>query len=371
MSFFKKLFCIKTIVISLIIIILLSIIAVIFADKIITSKSKNYIYSDVLEIPYNKVGLVLGTSKFLQNGQINLYYKHRIDAAIELYKAGKISYIVVSGDNSRKTYDEPTQMKADLMVGGLPENVIFLDYAGFRTWDSIVRAKEIFSQSEFTIISQRFHNERAVYLAQRYGLNATAFNAKDVSKYYGFKTNLREKLARVKVFVDLLTNKKPRFLGEKIKIENNCDTTCYLQEFTFQELYQIDNLAIGYGYWLNEKFPSFPNITKFNKNIWNEISQESYIFIYNVGKNGYIKINGQFIKLNRIIKSKNNHHLVLAPNDQRMTLYIETKKTLSDENEEDVGHHLDYIEGTITLITGNNKIVKVTKQFYGLVGGGK
>ena len=132
-----------------------------------------------------------------------------------LYQAGKISYIVVSGDNSRKTYDEPTQMKADLVLGGVPEEVIFLDYAGFRTWDSVVRIKEIFSQDDFTIISQRFHNERAVYLARRYGLNAVAFNAKDVGK---FKTNFREKLARVKVFVDLLTNKKPRFLGEKIEI---------------------------------------------------------------------------------------------------------------------------------------------------------
>jgi len=82
----------------------------------------------------------------------------------------------------------------------------------------VVRIKEIFSQDDFTIISQRFHNERAVYLAKRYGLNPVAFNAKDVNKYYGFKTNFREKLARVKVFVDLLTNKKPRFLGEKIEI---------------------------------------------------------------------------------------------------------------------------------------------------------
>ena len=216
--FFKKIFNIKTIIISLIIIVLLSIISIIFADKKIKSASKNYLYSDVQKIPYNRVGLVLGTSKFLKNGQINLYYKYRIDAAVELYKAGKISYIVVSGDNSRKTYDEPTQMKADLAAGGVPENVIFLDYAGFRTWDSVVRIKEIFSQSDFTVISQRFHNERAVYLAQKYGLNAMAFNAKDVSKYYGFKTNLREKLARVNVFFDLLTNKKPRFLGEKVEI---------------------------------------------------------------------------------------------------------------------------------------------------------
>ena len=218
-SLFKKIFRIRTIVKSLAIIVLLSVGFVIFANKIITYKSKNYLYSDVIKIPENKVGMVLGTSKFLGNGQVNLYYQYRIDAAIALYKAGKIRYIVVSGDNSRQVYDEPTQMKTDLVAGGVPENVIYLDYAGFRTLDSVVRIKEIFSQSNFTIISQRFHNERAIYLAQRYGLNAVGFNAKDVDKYYGFKTNFREKLARVKVFVDFFTNKKPKFLGEKIEIE--------------------------------------------------------------------------------------------------------------------------------------------------------
>jgi vancomycin permeability regulator SanA len=101
----------------------------------------------------------------------------------------------------------------------IPENVIYLDYAGFRTWDSVVRMKEIFLQSNFTIISQRFHNERAVYLVRRYGLKVVGFNAKDVEKYYGIKTNQREKFARVKVFIDFLTNKQPKFLGEKIEIE--------------------------------------------------------------------------------------------------------------------------------------------------------
>jgi SanA protein len=200
--------------------VLLPIFTVILADNIIKSTSKNFLYSDITEIPENKVGLVLGTSKYLSNGQINFYYKYRIDAAVELYKAGKIKYIVVSGDNSRKTYDEPTQMKSDLVAAGVPENVIYLDYAGFRTWDSVVRMKEIFSQSNFTLISQRFHNERAIYLAHRYGLNVVGFNAKDVEKYYGFKTNQREKFARVKVFIDFFTNKQPKFLGEKIEIDS-------------------------------------------------------------------------------------------------------------------------------------------------------
>ena len=215
---FKRIFRKKTIIIFLIIFVFLSVISITLADLRIKSVSKDYLYSDLTEIPYKKVGLVLGTTKFSQNRQVNLYYQYRIDAAVALYQAGKISYIVLSGDNSRKAYDEPTQMEADLVLAGVPKEVIFLDYAGFRTWDSVVRMKEIFSQDDFTIISQRFHNERAVYLAQRYGLNVVAFNAKDVDKYYGFKTNLREKFARVKVFVDLLTNKKPRFLGEKIEI---------------------------------------------------------------------------------------------------------------------------------------------------------
>ena len=215
----KKIFTKKKIIVSLIVMVLLSIISIIFADKTIKSASKNYLYNDIATIPENKVGLVLGTSKFLQNGQINLYYQYRIDAAIALYQAGKIKYIIVSGDNSRKTYDEPTQMKTDLMAGGVPENAIFIDYAGFRTLDSVVRIKEIFSQEKFTIISQHFHNERAVYLAHKHRLNAIAYNAKDVDKYFGFKTNMREKLARVKVFIDFLTNKTPKFLGEKIEIK--------------------------------------------------------------------------------------------------------------------------------------------------------
>jgi len=110
----------KKIIILATIIILLPIFATILADNIVKLTSKNYLYSDILLMPENKVGLVLGTSKYLSNGRINLYYKYRIEAATALYKAGKIKYIVVSGDNSRKTYDEPTQMKDDLIAGGVP-----------------------------------------------------------------------------------------------------------------------------------------------------------------------------------------------------------------------------------------------------------
>jgi SanA protein len=193
--------------------------AVIFADLTIEKSSNKLIYNNVSEIPYNKVGLLLGSSKYLKSGKINDFFANRITAAVELYNAGKIDFIVVSGDNSRKSYNEPLDMQTELMENGVPEERIFLDYAGFRTYDSVIRLNKIFGQNNFTVISQDFHNRRAVYIAKHFGLNAVAYDAKDVRAYNGFLTKVREKFARVKVFVDIFTNKSPKFLGEKIMIE--------------------------------------------------------------------------------------------------------------------------------------------------------
>ena len=185
---------------------------------IIEYKTKSKVYSSVNSIPKNKVGVVLGTSKKLSNGNINLYFKYRIEATVELFKKGKIKYVLVSGDNSTKAYDEPTDFKNELIKRGIPANKIYLDYAGFRTLDSVVRAYKIFGQQSFTVISQEFHNKRAVYIASLNNLNVVGYNAKGVSKKYGIKVYLREYLARTKVFVDVLFHVQPKFLGEKITI---------------------------------------------------------------------------------------------------------------------------------------------------------
>ena len=177
-------------------------------------------YSDTDSIPENNVGLLLGTSKFMRNGNSNQYFENRISATIQLYKAGKIKNVVISGDNSKKDYNEPEDMKNELIKRGIPEDRIYLDFAGFRTYDSVFRMKEIFGQDRFTIISQEFHNQRAVYIASALKLNAIGFNAKDVNAYNGFKTKIREKFARVKMFIDLIFEKKPKFLGDKIEIKN-------------------------------------------------------------------------------------------------------------------------------------------------------
>lgn len=194
-------------------------IGMIFTSFFITYKASEYLYNNTETIPKNKVGLVLGASKYTSNGNINLYYKYRVDAALELYKAKKIDFLLISGDNSREGYDEPTDFKNDLIAEGIPEDKIYLDYAGFRTLDSVIRAKEIFGQNSITIISQKFHNERAIYLAKNNNIKAIAFNAKSIVGSYGLKTQLREYLARAKASIDVFFNIEPKFLGDKIEIK--------------------------------------------------------------------------------------------------------------------------------------------------------
>lgn len=206
--------------ISLIFLLFLGIIGVFifWCNFKIDSETEDSVSADLSKLPSEKVGLLLGTSKTLSNGEPNAYFFNRITAATELFNAGKIKNIIVSGDNSRENYNEPEDMKLELIKAGIPEENIFEDFAGFRTLDSVIRAKEIFGQQSFIIISQRFHNERAVFLAKRNGIDAFGYNAKDVNKNAGFKTNIREKFARVKVFWDFILNVEPKFGGKKIVI---------------------------------------------------------------------------------------------------------------------------------------------------------
>jgi SanA protein len=135
-----------------------------FSNKTIENQTAPQLFGDLSKIPPNDIGLILGASKYVYNNRINLYFKYRIEAAVLLFKAGKINKILVSGDNGVEGYDEPTDIKNALIDAGIPESCIYLDYAGFRTLDSIVRANKVFGLNQFTIISQKFHNQRAVYI---------------------------------------------------------------------------------------------------------------------------------------------------------------------------------------------------------------
>ena len=218
--FFTKKSKLKKLMIIFFSIFIFNLIVIISSYFIIVNFSDNYIYNDIKKIPYHRVGLVLGTSKFFKSGKINLYFKYRIRAAASLYKAGKIKYILLSGDNHNIYYNEPKNMKKELLKYGIPSKAIFLDYAGFRTLDSVIRCKEVFGQTDCTIISQEFHNERAIYIARKNGIKADAYNAKNIHFTLSYTVIFRELFAKVKMLLDIhILKKEPKFLGKKIKIE--------------------------------------------------------------------------------------------------------------------------------------------------------
>lgn len=189
------------------------------ANILVVSNSSSRCYTDVNEIPYNRVGLVLGTTDTLKSGRANLYFRFRMESAAELYHNGKINRILVSGDNHIKNYDEATAMLNALVALGVPDTAIKCDYAGFSTYDSMIRAKKVFGLDKITIISQEWHNKRALFIARHAGIDAVAYNARDIkSRKLALRFALREWLSRTKALFNIITNKQPHFLGEHEKI---------------------------------------------------------------------------------------------------------------------------------------------------------
>lgn len=195
---------------------------ILWLNDVMTDEAATDIYTDLSKIPAKKAALVLGTAKYF-HGRENYFYTYRIDAAAKLFKSGKVKAIVISGDNGSKTYDEPTDMKEDLIKAGVPEKYITLDYAGFRTLDSIIRAEAIFDLKDYIIVSQKFHLERALYIAKAKGQKAIGFVAKDLKNTLAAKKmKIREYLARTKAFLDLyILHTDPKFYGKKEKVTYN------------------------------------------------------------------------------------------------------------------------------------------------------
>ncbi|MEL6842867.1 MAG: ElyC/SanA/YdcF family protein [Bacteroidota bacterium] len=208
----------RKMIIYLVVLGLLGLLTVIGIDAWVSRSAKPYI---VEEVPNDyAVALVLGTSPKTSDGRTNLFFKYRLDAAAKLYREGHIKHFVLSGDNRTEQYDEPTQMRKALIERGVPQSAITLDYAGFRTLDSIVRTRSVFALDKVLIISQAFHNERALFIAQVKGINALAFNAESVPQSYAPKTYLREYLARCKAVLDLyILGTEPHFPGPKEPLE--------------------------------------------------------------------------------------------------------------------------------------------------------
>ena len=181
---------------------------VLICNQIVVNNAEGKVFSDLDSIKYNKVGLLLGTTPQARIGRItNYFFVYRIDAAEQLYKAGKIEKILISGDeNSLDGINEPECMRDSLVARGVPSNAIILDGKGYRTINSVINANKVFGLKSFTIISQKFHNERAIYQAEHLGLeleNIQAFNAEMPRTRRAYLTTVREYFARVKMFIDL------------------------------------------------------------------------------------------------------------------------------------------------------------------------
>lgn len=202
----------KNSLLGLLLIIAIILVSIVLAEKWIRSDAEPRMYKTLDELPKCKVGLVLGCAP-------NMYFYHRVSTAVDVYEAGKIEYILVSGDNHVATYDEAGAMKDALVKRGIPEDRIVCDFAGFSTIDSIVRAREVFGQQQITVISQKFHVQRALFIAKRKHLDAMGYCAPDVELSLGAPTQLREAFARVKTILDLyLLRRRPRFLGDPVPI---------------------------------------------------------------------------------------------------------------------------------------------------------
>ncbi|SCY83537.1 SanA protein [Flavobacterium anhuiense] len=195
---------------------IIGLIAVVSVNYYVKSSTKTKIYYSAKKFPKNDVGIIFGAG--INGNQPSKYLKDRLDAGIMLWKAKRINKILLSGDNGRDEYDELTVMKNYCYNHGVDTTKIFIDYAGFDTYSTMYRAKHIFKIKRSTLISQKYHLNRAIYIGQKLGIKCVGYSA-NKGEYLGYKyVCFREYGSIFKSFFDVLRNREPRFLGGEINI---------------------------------------------------------------------------------------------------------------------------------------------------------
>jgi SanA protein len=180
-----------------------AVVVILLCNLWVVQSARSQNYYTVASLPSNDVALVLGTSKSVYGGLENLFFRYRMEAAARLYHEGKIKHLILSGNNDSQFYNEPLDMQRALVRLGVPKEVMRLDYVGKRTYDSVIRSRVLFGQNRITIVSQPFHNARALFIARHSGVEAIAFAAQDVPDGYSLRTLVREYLARPKAILDV------------------------------------------------------------------------------------------------------------------------------------------------------------------------
>ncbi|MBS0539262.1 MAG: YdcF family protein [Proteobacteria bacterium] len=188
------------------------------AERRLDRLAAPYITDDPARLPAMDVALVLGAAPIGPEGGPNRYFEYRLDAAAALWKSGKVKYLLVSGDNRRPDYDEPTAMRDGLVKRGVPAAAIYRDFAGVRTWDSMQRARQVFGQARVIVVSQRFHLARALFLARESGQEAWGFEARDVARAYSLLTELRRYPSALRAYWDVWVETPPHHGGRPVAI---------------------------------------------------------------------------------------------------------------------------------------------------------
>ena len=191
-------------------IVVLCVALILISDRVVVNNAKGKAFSNIDSIRPTEYGLLLGTTPQARFTKVtNYFFIYRIDASEQLYKSGKIKKILISGDeNSLDGVNEPECMRDSLVARGIPASAIILDGKGYRTICSVINANKVYGLKSFIVISQKFHNERAIYQAEHLGLDIEdiqGYNAEDPNSRRAYLTSFREYFARVKMFIDLLT----------------------------------------------------------------------------------------------------------------------------------------------------------------------
>lgn len=207
----------KRLIYGVILLATLAVVAALALDRWVSWRTEAYIYDELQSLPHRQVGVVLGTAKYYRTGIINQYYHYRMQGALNAYNSGRINYLLLSGDNAQQNYNEPRTMRRDLIAAGVAPADIVLDYAGFHTLDSIVRTRKVFDTNDFIIITQRFHCERALFIALHMGIQAQCYAVPSPKNM--LPVRVREVGARLGALIDLyIMKREPRFLGPLIPI---------------------------------------------------------------------------------------------------------------------------------------------------------
>jgi SanA protein len=217
LSFFARR---RWLLVAAIVLPLLLVLVVAVANFWVLHSSRSAIVTNIAKLPVNDVGLVLGTSRYNSDGvSANPFFQGRMNTAAQLYHAGKVRHLLVSGDNGHAGYDEPTWMCDALVARDVPRSAISLDYAGFRTLDTMARAKAVFGLQRFTIITDDFHEARCVFLAHSLGLDVVGFPSERVKFWWSKRVRTRELASRTWACLDVYVfHTKPRYYGPPVKI---------------------------------------------------------------------------------------------------------------------------------------------------------